>query len=67
MVPTKSDNRFSKNIQDIRQSHKIHQGSNEKMVSGINSKRKNFSCGENPKRYFAITICNSIDATQLYT
>ena len=45
---------------------------NEKLASGINSRRKNVSRGENPERHHpvrgavALTIFNSDGATQLY-
>ena len=66
---TTLDNRLSENKQNIRQNHKIHQGSHAKLENGINSERKNFSRGVNPKRSsrkcaFAITICNSNGTTQ---
>ena len=67
------DNRFSENVQDIRQSHKIHYRNHEKLESRIDSKKINVSRGENLERYlpgscvFAITILNSNGATQLNT
>ena len=50
-VHAKLDNRMSENVQDIRQSHKIHYGNTEKQESEINSRGKNFSRGESPERH----------------
>ena len=67
------DSRLSKNVPGIWQSHKIYQRNHDKQESGIDSRRKNFSRGENPVKHlpgrctFPITICNGNDATQLYT
>ena len=44
-----------------------------KLESGIDNRRKKFSCGESPERYIpgicaiTIAICNSNCATQLFT
>ena len=71
--PTILDCRLSKHLPDIWQNHKIHHRSHEKLESGINSRRKNFCRGKNPKRhllgrcYFTATICSSNDATQLHS
>ena len=70
--PAKLDSRLSENIQDIRQSHKIHPRSLEKQVSCI-GRRKNNCRSKNPEWYFqgryafAITICNNNNATRLNT
>ena len=68
-VPANLAKRLSKNMQDIRQSHKFHHRSHEKLESGIDCRRKNF----NPVRYlpskctFNITICNRYGTTQSHT
>ena len=55
---------MSENIQNIRQSHKFHLESHEKLESGINNGKKNFSRDKNPARLlpgrcvFANIICN---------
>ena len=48
--PTNLDNRMSKNIQNIKQGHKLHYKSHEKLESGIDSRRTNSRKGKNPKR-----------------
>ena len=64
----KLDDWMSKNVQNIRQSHKFDHKSYEKMENGISS-RTNPSRGENPKRQlpgrltFVATICNKNDVT----
>ena len=56
------DSRLSEDVQDIRQSQKIHHGSHEKLISEIESRRKNFSRSDDSERYlqrrftFAITF-----------
>ena len=55
------------------QSHKIYHRSHEKLQSGIDSKRKKFSRGENQERHlpgrcaFSITSYNSNQATLSHT
>ena len=69
----KLDYRLTKLVQDIRQSHKLHHGSHEKLESIIDHKRKKCSRGKCPEKYppgicnFTITISNSDKATQLST
>ena len=68
----KLDNSSSENVQNIRQSHKIHHRTHENLEIGSNSRRKYFSRRENPERHlsgtraFTNTMSNSNDATQLY-
>ena len=42
------ENRQSQNVPDVRQSHKVYREYHEKLESGIDSRRKNLSRGENP-------------------
>ena len=51
----------------------VYRGNYEKLVSGIDSRRKKISCSENPGLYILvrsaiiITICNSDDSIQSHT
>ena len=73
IYPANVHNRLFENVQDIRQSHKIHHGSHEAVESEIDNGKKNFIRGENPERHFpgrcsvTIIIHNSNDTFQLYT
>ena len=42
---------YLKNIQYSRKSHKVYWENHEKQESGIDSRRKKVTCGENPERY----------------
>ena len=44
------------NVQNIRQSYKLHLGSHEKLESGINSGRKNVSRGEHLERHLPLFL-----------
>ena len=63
----------SQKVQDIRLSHKVYRENHEKLESGIDSRRKKLSRGENPERNLpvrctiTITICKSDDSTQSQT
>ena len=48
-----SDNRQFQNIQDIRQSHEVNQEYHQKLESGIDSKKKKISWGENLEGYLS--------------
>ena len=67
------ESRFSKNVQDVRRSHKIHHGSHGKLESGIDRSGKIFGRDENPEGHlsrrctFTFTIFKSIDVTQMHT
>ena len=67
------DNRLFQNVQDSRQSHKVHHESHEELESRFDRRRKNSCRSENPVRYllrrcsFTITIRYSDDATQSHT
>ena len=64
------DNWLFQNVQDIRQSPKIHRGSNEKLRNGNDSGRKKSRLGENQERNISgrctltFTICHYDDATK---
>ena len=70
--PAKVHSRLSENIQNIRRSHKIHQGCHKKLERGINSWKTNLNRDENLKKHFpgwytfAVNIFDSINVTQLY-
>ena len=67
------DNRLSQNVQDTRRRNKVYWEYDEKLVSGIDSRREKLSWGENLERdlpgrcTIAIKICNSDDATESHT
>ena len=59
-----------KNLQNIRQSHKVYHEGHKKLVSGISRLRNKNSLGENPERYlpsrcaFIVTVSKRNDAIQ---
>ena len=67
------DNRISKNVQNIRQSYKLHHESHGKMECGINSRMTNSRCGKNPKWHLprrltlTITLSYNNEVTPSYT
>ena len=66
----KLDHRLFQNARDICQREKNHPGSNEKLESEIDKRRKDFYCGDNPGKYlpgkstFTITFFNTDDAIE---
>ena len=51
---------MSENVQNIRQSYKLHHESHEKQESGINSRKKNLTSGKNPERHFQVDALSPI-------
>ena len=66
--PAKMNNRLSKNVQDIRWSHKVYRKYHGKLESLTDSRREKLSWEENPEKdlpgrcAIIFTICNNYDA-----